>query len=94
MWVRVHEADEFFVFLLTPLFHYQLKIEFASNDIRAYMACSLSIGTGFGMFRFVVVEIDTILMLQYWETLYCSITWVILPKCHFTVSRNLQADSE
>ena len=38
------------------------------------MACWLSIGTGLGMFGWVVVVVDTILKLQYWEKLYNSIT--------------------
>jgi len=38
------------------------------------MACWLSIGTGLGIFGWVVVVIDTILKLQYWETLYRGIT--------------------
>jgi len=70
---------------LTPLFYHQLKIKFASNDIRAYMACWLSIGTGLGIFGWVtvVVVIVTILKLQYWKTLYSSITQGIFTQVTF-----------
>jgi hypothetical protein len=47
------------------------------------MACWLSIGTGFGIFGFVVVVIDTILKLQYWETLYSSIAQGIFAQVTF-----------
>ena len=38
------------------------------------MACWLSIGTALGIFGWVVVVIDTMLKLDYWEALYYSIT--------------------
>jgi len=47
------------------------------------MACWLSIGTGLGIFGWVVVVIDTILKLQYWETLYSSITQGIFTQVTF-----------
>jgi len=47
------------------------------------MACWLSIGTGLGIFGLVVVVIDTISKLQYWETLYNSITQGIFTQVTF-----------
>ena len=47
------------------------------------MACWLSIGTSLGIFGWVVVVINTILKLQYWETLYNSITQGIFAQVTF-----------
>jgi len=38
------------------------------------MANWLSMGIGLGIFGWVVVVVDTMLKLQYWKTLYNSIT--------------------
>jgi len=47
------------------------------------MACWMSIGTSLGVFRWVVVVIDTILKLQYWERLNSSITQGIFAQVTF-----------
>jgi len=47
------------------------------------MACWLSISTGLDIFRQVVVVIDSILKLQYWETLYSNITQGIFAQVTF-----------
>jgi hypothetical protein len=47
------------------------------------MTCWLSIGTGLGIFGWVVVVIDTMLKLQYRKTLYDSITQGIFAQVTF-----------
>jgi hypothetical protein len=79
--VRVHAAGGFFVFLDSPVLS-PIANQIASDDIRAYMACWLSIGTGLGILGWVVV-IDTILKLQYWETICISITQGIFAQVTF-----------